>query len=494
MSDPVVVNTGGYGPFTITGFAADGSGSADLFRLLPTDCGVGKPFFVITKVAGDPDAYSMGLWDGVGNAGIVYMNALFQFSARPTWNGVGLATVNEIDGGTLTPDQFGAAGNNYTPDTQAFRNMFAAVGSRGAKIYIPPKPYYVDDDLVITKHGLDIQCSPSHSSSVGTLLRFAPNKGVKFDGASGCRWRDGYISGGVGSDPSNGKALLTLGTLGLGGNGSGCVRNLFEGLEVDGGYRAMHIGNSLSTRFRHCRFVGSTGTEVVLMGNGSDAVWGVDNPEFTNCNFGGKPGDTNTDVIRMKGKVHGPKFTDCPIVFGNHGIVLDRASESSSHPKFITISGGGFENGHGHAMRVLYGDDIRLNHMYASTDGSLDGFYLAESFDGVIRFTNSTIRGNGRDGIRYMGGRLSVDNCDIVNNGFKTTGDGIRIHSTAVSDFVITNNRFGPAKDGVNRQRYGIYNGARAGAGIISNNNSNTGNPRVLIGGRATGPGISNNV
>jgi hypothetical protein len=393
----------------------------------------------------------------------------------------------------ITPDQFGAVGNDSTDDSAAFSAMINSIGSRGGKIFIPPKPYYLANDLVIVKNALSIECIPSHHSSVGTRLRFAANKGLKYDGASGCRWRDGYIVGSGGdNDGSNGKALLAIGTLGLGGAG-GCARNSFEGLEVDGGYRAMHIGNTLSTRFRHCRFVNSVGSEVVLFGNGSDLQWGVDNAEFTNCNFGGIDGDMNTDVIRMNGKVHGVKFTDCPIVFGYHGMVLERTNSSWSHPKFIVIAGGGFENGRGNAMRVLYGDDIRLSHMYQSTDGSLDGIYLDKSFQGVIRITNCTIRGNGRDGIRYCGGKLLITGSTIANNGFKTPGDGIRINDKTVKNFIITDNFIGAAPDGVNKQRYGIYNGAAAGSGIIANNR-NTGNKGALIGGTASGVGISNNI
>lgn len=398
----------------------------------------------------------------------------------------------------LTPEMFGAVGNGSTDDLAAFNAMLDAIGSRGGEILLPPKRYALSGNLVIKKSGVSARASKSRDNNFGTELVFAANKGLKFDGADGCEWHGGRIlSAGGSTITDNGAALLALGALGLGGTGGGCAGNTFHDLDIVGGRRALHLGKTLSTRFYSSRFLGDdeTGEQVVLMCNGADDDWGVDNAEFYSCNFAGKDGGSH-DVIFMNGKAHGVKLFGCVVGWGVNGIVTDRSNGAWSHPKFLSIIGGGFENGDGNAGRFIYGDDFRLADMYASTDavsGNVDIFYLAASLNGRVKFTGATIRGAYRDGIRCLGGRLMVTGCDVLNCGVGTTGDGIRLNDTTIKGFAINDNFFGAALDGSNNTRYGVYNGATAGNGKISDNQG-TGMSGGIIGGTSSGTGISGNI
>ena len=468
-----------------------------------------------------------------------------EFKVRPTLNGVGLATLAEVGSGSgvagvasyngrtgtvspqsgdynstqvthgtetvsealvraevktpwLTPEMFGAVGNGSTDDLAAFNAMLDAIGSRGGEILLPPKRYALSGNLVIKKNSVSARASKSRDNNFGTELVFAANKGLKFDGADGCEWHGGRIlSAGGSTITDNGAALLALGALGLGGTGGGCAGNTFHDLDIVGGRRALHLGKTLSTRFYSSRFLGDdeTGGQVVLMCNGADDDWGVDNAEFYSCNFAGKDGGSH-DVIFMNGKAHGVKLFGCVVGWGVNGIVTDRSNGAWSHPKFLSIIGGGFENGDGNAGRFIYGDDFRLADMYASTDavsGNVDIFYLAASLNGRVKFTGATIRGAYRDGIRCLGGRLMVTGCDVLNCGVGTTGDGIRLNDTTIKGFAINDNFFGAALDGSNNTRYGVYNGATAGNGKISDNQG-TGMSGGIIGGTSSGTGISGNI
>ena len=119
--------------------------------------------------------------------------------------------------------------------------------------------------------------------------------------------------------------------------------------------------------------------------------------------------------------------------------------------------------------------------MYLTTDGMMDGIYMASSFAGRFKVANSTIRGNGRDGIRAVGGRLTVTGSDIINNGSKTTGDGIRLEP-GVRDFIIGNNFLGAGPDGMTKQRYGLVNNVGSEHGIVYGNRFR-GNIKAAFGG-----------
>lgn len=84
-------------------------------------------------------------------------------------------------------------------------------------------------------------------------------------------------------------------------------------------------------------------------------------------------------------------------------------------------------------------------------------------------------------GIRVVGGRLTVTGCDIINNGARTTGDGIRLE-TGVIDFVITGNYIGVGPDGSNNQRYGVTNNTGSGNGWVWGNRFR-GNVTAAFGG-----------
>ena len=332
-------------------------------------------------------------------------------------------------------------------------------------VQLENKTYHCEEDILVEKPTV-------LQGLAGTKLLFAYNKGLRFENASKSTVKQLTI---VGSGNSNHGQLLGIGT-----NGNSCGKILFEQVEIVGGFRNMWIQKSLSLSFLRCTFKDATGPEVVKFCGGPDATHGVDNAEFLNCNFGSH-GNPKANVMLMDGKVHGVKFINSPILFGMHGIVLDRSDPSWQKPKCISIIGGGFENSFGNGLRLLHGDDIRLDTMYLSTDGMMDGIYMGRDFEGRLKVATSTIRGNGRDGIRVVGGRLTVTGCDIINNGSKTTGDGIRLEPGA-RDFLVTGNFIGEGPDGINKQRYGLVNNVGSEHGWVYGNRFR-GNIKAAFGG-----------
>ena len=330
-------------------------------------------------------------------------------------------------------------------------------------VQLENRTYHCAEDILVSRP-IVLQGCPS------TKLLFAPNKGLRFENASKSTVKQLKIAG----TGTHGQLL------GIGTNGNSCAKILFEQVEVDGGFRNMWIQKSLSLLFIRCTFKDATGSEVVKFAGGPDSTHGVDNAEFLSCNFGSHENPQAT-VLLMDGKVHGVKFINCPFLFGMHGIVLDRSNPNWQKPKCISIIGGGFENSFGNGLRLLHGDDIRLDTMYLSTDGKMDGIYMASAFEGRLKVANSIIRGNGRDGIRAAGGRLTVTGCDIINNGGRTTGDGIRLENNA-RDFVITGNFLGEGPDGTNKQRYGLVNNVGSEHGWVYGNRFR-GNIKAAFGG-----------
>jgi len=332
-------------------------------------------------------------------------------------------------------------------------------------VQLENKTYHCTEDIIVHKpivlQGL-----------ANTKLLFAPNKGLRFENAGKSTVKRLKIIGIGGNDHGQ--------LLGIGTNGNSCDKILFEQVDVVGGFRNLWIQKSLSLLFIRCTFKDATGPEGVKFAGGPDATHGVDNAEFLSCNFGSYA-NPHANVMLMDGKAHGIKFMNCPFLFGRHGIVLDRSNANWSHPKAISIIGGGFENSYGNGLRLLHGDDVRLDTMYLSTDGMMDGIYMASSFAGRFKVANSTIRGNGRDGIRAVGGRLTVTGSDIINNGSKTTGDGIRLEP-GVRDFIIGNNFLGAGPDGMTKQRYGLVNNVGSEHGIVYGNRFR-GNIKAAFGG-----------
>lgn len=388
----------------------------------------------------------------------------------------------------LTPEMFGAVGDGSADDLAAFNAMIAAFGDRGGRIMLPPKKYYLSGNISLFEKTLLVEGVKSYGGANGSVLRFAANCGVVIDNCDGTTFKSFRIEE-VGG--SGGNALLIIGSGGRSTAGTGTANFDAENIEITGGFRNMWLQNSANANFRSCRFAGAYGREAINMCDGPDATHGIDGAHFSQCSISAQ-GSNTTDCIRMNGKAQSVKFAQTPILYGNVGIRMMN-STGGSNPKFFSMDGGGFENGQGYCVYIDEGDDLRFTGMYASNDGSLDGFYMGASMDGTLKIMNSTIRGCGRDGIRTLGGRLRAIGNDIVNNGSKTTGDGIRIGS-GVSKFKINDNFIGAAQDGSNAQRYGVYNDAVAGAGTIQGNTFD-GNTVAAMGGATTsGSGISNNL
>lgn len=384
--------------------------------------------------------------------------------------------------GLVTPDQFGAVGDGATDDLDAFDAMFASLGSRGGRVFIPPKSYYLDGNLDIFNTTVSVTGVPSSVTSLGSRLLFSANRGLRLANNDGSAFRDLRIDGPT-SGASSG-ALIIVGKLGEASGSTYCV---FDHVQTNGGYRSLWLQKSLETRFSKCRFNNATGPDAVLLSGGVDATeFTVDAAEFVQCAFSGS---STTDCIHLNGAANSVKMTQCVVLFGETGLKFTDDTSSGDFPKFFYFSDGGFENCENYAVFVDEGDDIKFSNAYFSNDSAaLDVIHLSANVDGRVKVIGSTIRGGGRDGVRALGGRVTVALCDVINNARAVTGDGIRIGS-GIGKYTLTDNYIGDGPDGTNNQRYGIFNDGAAGVGVISGN-SFDGNATGDYGG-STGSAVT---
>ena len=282
-----------------------------------------------------------------------------------------------------------------------FRNVLNTMSSRGGTIHLEPTIYSFQNDLIINRQSISILGTKS-SPAGGTHLQFAPNKGLVLQNADGFHAQGLRIAE---TSPCNAGQLLLIQNDTYGAS--------FQDVEFIGGYRNVWLQKSAITRFNRCRFVNATGIEAINICDGPMETHGVDAAEFIHCILSASP---NTNIVNMNGKAHSVKMTQCAVLFGKHAIKMTNTIPNSSGPKFFYFSDGGFENNLGYCMFLEDADDIKLCNMYLSNDGTFDGIYMTSKMTGSLSITNSKIRGCGRNGIRYLGGRLVAIGNDIVNN------------------------------------------------------------------------------
>lgn len=86
-------------------------------------------------------------------------------------------------------------------------------------------------------------------------------------------------------------------------------------------------------------------------------------------------------------------------------------------PGFLYFADRGMENLKGDCFRLERGGKLLVSNSYFSTDG--DGHIVNQwaTYLGRVKFSNCDLRAAGKHGLRIMRGNISLDGCDIVNNG-----------------------------------------------------------------------------
>ena len=392
----------------------------------------------------------------------------------------------------MTPDQFGAVGDGVTDDLTAFQTMIAAIGSRGARIFIPPKSYYLSGNLDIFNTSILMGGVPSSATTNGSRLLFAANRGLRLANNDGSVIENLRIDG-----PTSGTAAGALIIVGKLTEAAGCDYCAFQNVQTNGGYRSLWLQKSLETRFLNCRFTGATGIEAVLLSGGVAAAdYTVDAAEFVQTVFSGS---NTTDCIHLNGAANSVQMTQCVVLFGHTGLKYTDAVGAGDFPKFFYFSDGGFENQASYCVFVDgLGDDIKFTNAYFSNDSAtLDAIYIgaddATLTAGTVMVSNSTIRGAGRDGVRILGMRARIRGNDIINNGRAVTGDGVHI-GAAVTNAVVADNHIGSGPDGTNNSRWAILNNSTPSSTVQIHGNFGDGGSSGTLGGTATtGTGIRDN-
>lgn len=182
------------------------------------------------------------------------------------------------------------------------------------------------------------------------------------------------------------------------------------------GYNAIILRGCNTVRFQHCVWNGFRGEQVILL-NGVDQANRADPVEFVQCAIAAGTKNPGVDNVVINGQGGSIKFIACAILFGRHGIWM-RNTTAVGLPKFLYFTGGGFENGHGHALLLESGADAKVSNAYISTDNDTDGVKITSGFLGAAMFADTIIRGNGRHGMDIDSAAITVTGCVIGSNGF----------------------------------------------------------------------------
>lgn len=379
----------------------------------------------------------------VGSGGV------FDFVQRPTWNGVGLATVNEIGGGGtsgvasfngrsglvtsasgdytaaqisysggnvegylgalvnrtqfVSPAEYGLIGDGTTDNSAAWASMMTALASShpdGATIIWPAKNYYFASDIT--------QSAPHNHVGVPNLVTNS-GKGTRWSfGATASfvinKQNGGKYSGIAWLKAAQGTHLVRWKQATVEGE-SGSTYITFEDCYMSGEctVATLYMTNCLLILFDKCRFFNSykgAACKVVWLDGSQFGVAGnvrsgdnVDNIEFKTCIATGYQMVSTSDYAVeidgwvIDGKAHSTKFSQCKALYCYYGVALLNSGPTTDFPKFTRFAQGGMENCYKNAIKANKGDLTVFSDMYASLDSSVDSGTVYGNTDVVIADT-----------------------------------------------------------------------------------------------------------
>lgn len=474
------------------------------------------------------------------------------YTARPTWNGIGLATVDEAIGAGggvdsfngrtgivvadsadynstqithgvetvsaalgryevrtpwLVPESYGAVGDGVADDGPAIQSMIDALGSRGGWVTLPPKRYRIATAVSYKNKPIKITGSNGFSASFGThfVCDTGANPTFSFgnvDGSEICGFSAVSAAGHTGNildfvtNPDNPY-----------GAGSGGFFISLHHLNLEARRTGLQIRDAFYYRLRHCRIEATdTASGVAMKLGGASDNDRADNVECVQCVFAGPDvAGTTTDCIQLLGAANSLKFLQCGLLFGRHGLYARDPYTTGVGVDFLYWANGGSENCRGVPFYIdVPSEKIMFSNFYCSNKAGDDPLMLftsavtsgpyAAANGGEIVISGGLLRGSNGHAIDLTSGTATITGNRITNGSTNVNGasDGIVLRS-GLTDAQVTGNRIGPGRNRTQRFRYGINNLMGATPVIIQANDLR-GAATAGIGGTTTGAGIANNL
>jgi len=283
----------------------------------------------------------------------------------------------------------------------------AAALPRGGRIDLPPGLLNVATDPAFSGKAIHlVGQGASNSTSRGTVLQIAPGASLTFTNAAGSSLQDMLITG---------NGAHTSGYLVVFDNAYNAG---MRGVQMRDGFNGLWLKQVNTFRARDCVLANFSGEQVVLLNGVSDAKH-ADPVEWTNCTISAGSANPNTDNLVLDGQGGSMKLVGCAVLFGRHGVWM-RNTTGGSAPRFLYVTGGGFENAQGSPIKLDAGSKVFIGGAaYISSDGPESGIDVGPTFQGEGVVTGAYIRGNGRHGIDIQSPGWTIVGARIVNNAAK---------------------------------------------------------------------------
>ncbi|WDZ83911.1 hypothetical protein [Micromonospora cathayae] len=300
----------------------------------------------------------------------------------------------------------GTGTENDSPKVQA------AVGAlpAGGTIAAGPGKVRLDDTIEVVGVPIVFQgagVSDNDEYSTQYVVATGADDGFRLSGVRGGGLRDLQVRG----SGLTGGSILSTSRNGTDGN----YMLTFTNVRFKDGYNGLTLRGCNTVRFANCVWNGFTGQQVILL-NGVNNDSRADPVEFVQCGIAAGSANPGTDNLVIDGLGGSIKFFATAILFGRHGIWM-KNTPGASIPKFLYFEGGGFENGHGVPVLLEAGAQAQFTNTYISADNEHDNVRIGAGFTGSATFSNSIIRGSGRNGLDIASTRITVTGCLIGNNG-----------------------------------------------------------------------------
>lgn len=395
------------------------------------------------------------------------------------------------------------AADDFTgTDAEKMNKAVAALGTRGGSITLLPRQYNCAADVIIDNKPIRLigAANPAVGGK-GTELRFTDGAAaLRLRRATGSRFEHVRIE----QTATTGRAVSFDA-----GQPSGSSYVSFQDCTIIGGNVPLYVANVLEIRLDQCRIIGTANNQIVVHldgtgGNVAEGDGGVDAVEFVQTVIATTSARAG-DVIVGDGNAASIKFTDCPILWGQRGIVARNSASNPSNPRFWYFKGGGFENQGDYSLLIDAGSLFQFSTFYMSNSSDVSGKTCIRlgSAAGDVDIAGAHIRAGARHNIEAVAGSLTVTGCHIGNAG-RVDGTGTSLEGqypsairlAGAAKAVITGNVLGPMSDGIGtRQHHGVRFSSLQTAPVIVAHNDMRGQKTSSFSGSApAGSVVANNL